>query len=354
MGAPTIDAQRKPSQLRKLLIFSGISLVSLGLVFALTYNEQTVDALRQLNPRYLFFLAAIWFAAISLDALSFWFYTRGTDEHMSVLSSYKSATLRIFFNIITPFSFGGQPFVIYFLQKTGIPTGKATSVVFTKLIIVSVYVLIGAIVAFFVFPGDIGGIPAVNTIFLMTMVLQILFIALLVLSMFYPHAVIRALQKLGNLVSRFNLIKNPGHFRKRVLIEANVARRSFRKYFRQHLLSFALGTLVMGLMYVAEASMLFIVFRGLGVNIPYMHAIALGALLIFIISFMPTPGSAGLGEALFVLVFSGAAPSYVLGIAVILWRLFYNYISAGFGALFSSQTFSGIFKRRPVAESPKD
>ena len=330
-------------------MFAGISLVSLGLVFALTYNEQTVEALQQLDPIYLVLLAGVWLTAITFDSCSFYFYTRGTDEHLSFWSSYKSATLRIFFNIITPFSFGGQPFVIFSLQKRGVPTGKASSVVFTKLIMVSVYVLVGAIIAFFIFPEDIGGIPAVNTIFLLSLGLQVVFILLLVLSMFYPHAIIRILQKLGNVLSKIHLIKNPHHFSKRVLIEANVARRSFRKYFRQHLLSFVVGTLAIGFMYIAEASMLFVVFKGLGVDLRYIDAVALGALLIFVISFMPTPGNAGLGEALFVLVFSGSAPSYVLGIAVILWRFFYNYISAGLGAIFSSQQFSGIFQRKSVA-----
>ena len=62
--------------------------------------------------------------------------------------------------------------------------------------------------------------------------------------------------------------------------------------------------------------------------------------------FMPTPGAIGFGDAFFLLLYANVIPTYMLGIALILWRIFYHYLSSIFGAISSSQYLGGMILGR--------
>ena len=339
------DASKKHKispQLVRIIIFVALSALTIGLVLYFTVNKQTITALRHFDVGYMLVLLGIWAVAFSMDAVSFILYTRGTDAHLSVGASFKAAAYRIFFNLITPFSFGGQPFVIYYLQKEGVPPGKGSSIVMVKLIIISGWVLAGAAAGFIFFHNHITKVTALNTLFLVTGILQVVFIALIIVGLSKPRIMVKIITAVGDLFGRFHLIKNKGRLRHQIIHEAYLAKKSFQAYFRGHFLSFALGTLAIGIMYCVEVVTLWVIFLGLGVDLPFATGIAIGALLLFLLPVLPTPGAAGLGEALFILLFAGLVPYYLLGIAVVLWRFFYNYLTAMTGAIFSSRLFSKI------------
>jgi uncharacterized protein (TIRG00374 family) len=92
--------------------------------------------------------------------------------------------------------------------------------------------------------------------------------------------------------------------------------------------------------------MLWLILLGLGIEVTFLTGIVLASMLIFLITFMPTPGAIGLGEAIFFLLFSKTIPTYLLGIAIVLWRFFYHYLSAILGAISSSHYMSGLILGR--------
>ena len=77
-------------------------------------------------------------------------------------------------------------------------------------------------------------------------------------------------------------------------------------------------------------------------TIPLLAGFVLSTLLLFLLSFMPTPGASGLGEILFVVLFDQAVSNHVLGLGVIMWRFFFNYSGAMIGAVVSAKSFTGI------------
>ena len=92
-------------------------------------------------------------------------------------------------------------------------------------------------------------------------------------------------------------------------------------------------------MYAGELSLLWVIFSGLGYRMPLAEGLAMSALFYLTLSYLPTPGSSGLGEGVFVAIFAGRIPSHVLGIAVLLWRLFYSYAGSTVGAVIASHHF---------------
>ncbi len=326
----------------RVLLFIGLTVLTLGAVMYFTFSKETVRALKAFDPLYLVVLFGIWLTSFSMDSVSFILYTRGAGERLPLGAAIKAAAYRVFFNLITPFGFGGQPFVIYFLQREGVPPGKGSSIVLVKLIVVSVYVFFGAIAGFGFFHAHIDNAEVLNVIFFVTAAIQVAFIAVIVTGLLRPRIIIRLMTAIGNLGHRFGIVKNPGRFRRQLVHEANLAKSSFKRYFRRHLFSFLLGTLCIGILYAVEVMTLWVIFKGLGVHLPFETGIALGSLFLFLLSFFPTPGAAGLGEGAFVVLFSSVVPYYLLGVAVILWRFFYNYLTSILGAVFSSRHFSRV------------
>ncbi len=291
---------------------------------------------------YLLLLAGIWLFMLTMDAASLILLTRGADEKIRLWEAYKIATIRTFFNVITPFSVGGQPLMVYTLKKEGIPVGKGSSIVVMKLMIMAAFKQLGGIVTFVFFHRYISNIPNLNRTFFITGILFVIIFCALVVLLLNPRLLIPFIVKVGSLLHRLKLLKEVNVFQKKVVQEVGHARKIFKQFFGHHVDFFIGGILTSGLMYFAQVVMLWVTLQGLGVQLSFIEGVTLGTLIIFLLSFMPTPGSAGLGEAIFVIILAGTVPKYLLGIAVILWRTFYHYLTAFCGSIFSVKYLSNI------------
>ena len=120
--------------LKRILIIASISILSIAGILYFTVDERTGDALMDIKPVFLLALLGVWMVMLLSDAGAISLFTRATGERIGIFSALKTTTVRMFFNIITPFSFGGQPFSIISLSQHGIPSGKGSSIVIIKLI----------------------------------------------------------------------------------------------------------------------------------------------------------------------------------------------------------------------------
>ena len=70
----------------------------------------------------------------------------------------------------------------------------------------------------------------------------------------------------------------------------------------------------------------------MGVEVSYLTAMAVLALLRFVLYFSPTPGGSGVGEISITALMSIIMPGYMLPVYAILYRAFHLYLPAAFGA----------------------
>ena len=234
--------------------------------------------------------------------------------------------------------------MIYYLSRNDVPPGKSSSIVLIKLMIVGTYGLFGAIIAFILFYQKLTSIQALNIVFLIAGVLQLVFITLIGFSILYPRILIKFAIKTGDFLKKIKILKDTHTFRKTIIHEAALARASFKRYFKSHKWYLIVAIIGSGIKYLSEASLFWIILRMLNIDICYLDGIMLSVLMFFILSFLPTPGGSGIGEVIFVLILSGTIPKHLLGISMVLWRFFYQYISAMIGALISADHFSPGFK----------
>ena len=334
---------------KRLLILVVVSVCSIAGILYFTVDERTGEALSDIKPLYLLALFGIWIASLVLDASSIILYTRGTNEKIGFLSAFKTTTIRVFFNIVTPFAFGGQPFSIFSLHREGIPSGKGSSIVIIKLITLAAFTQIGALVSFLLFNDRISNIDALNTVIMITGLAGVGVILISTFGFLYPQILVKIITTTGKLLHVMRIVKHPGKIRRKVIIQAATARRSFKRYFSHHLGLFVSATLCNGLVYAAQLVMLWLILLGLGIHVTFLTGLVLASMLLFLLTFVPTPGAVGIGEALFFLLFANTVPTYLIGIAIVLWRFFFHYLSGILGAINSSKYLSDILVRKSVA-----
>lgn len=326
---------------KQLLILISISVATIVLIFFLTSNKNTLAAIQRLTPVNLLVFFGLWFAAFTADALSLKSFVSGTGEKLRLLKSYKIATIRIFFNLITPFSFGGQPFALYALHKEGIPSGKGASIVVTKLLTQSLFIQAFAIAAFITSPRYLEGNTAVTIIFFVSGVLFLLISSSFVIGLLNPSVLVFLVTRTGKILHKLRLFKIEKQWEKSVLEQAHNARNSFRRYFSKHITFFIFGILGNLFMYFFQVAILYYSLNILGASLGFWTGMAFCSLVMFLIAYLPTPGSAGLGEGVMALLISKFIPNYLIGVLILLWRFFYSYLNGIIGGVAAAKTFGG-------------
>ena len=334
--------------LRRILILVAASVISIAGVLYFTVDERTGQALTEVRPLFLPLLFGIWITILILDAGSIMLYGKAADEKIGFFPALRSTTIRVFFNIVTPFAFGGPPFSVISLHREGVPSGKGSSIVIIKLITLAAFSQMGALVSFIFFHDRISNVAALNKVIMISGIAGGGTILLLTFGFLYPQFLVKIITTTSKLLHGIRMVKQPGIIRRKVIMQAATARRSFRRYFSHHLGFFISGTLCNGLVYAAQLVMLWMILLGLGINVTFLTGLVLASMLIFLLAFMPTPGAIGLGEAVFFLLFSRTIPTYMIGIAIVLWRFFFHYLSAILGAVNSSNYLSGILVKKPA------
>ena len=334
---------------KRLLILIAASVLSIAAILYFTVDERTGEALLDVRPVFLVALFGCWIAMLLFDAGAIMLYARGADEKVGFRSAFKTTTVRIFFNSVTPFSLGGQPFSVFSLHREGIQSGKGSSIVITKLMTLAAFTQVGAFVSFLLFSDRITTIAALNKIIMTCGLLGGGTILLLTFGFLYPQILIAIIIGVGKFLHMIHVLKNQSKLRRKLIIQASTARKSFKRYFSHHLGFFISGTLCNGLVYATQLVMLWLILLGLGINVTFLTGFVLASMLIFLLTFMPTPGAIGLGEAIFLIIFSKTVPSYMIGIAIVLWRFFFHYMSAILGAVNSSKYISDVLIRKNPA-----
>ncbi len=342
---------RTKHQTLRIILFLLFSGVSITLILGFTVTDETVEAFKRIQLRSLATIITVWFLFIFADGSATFFFAWGSEHRLSLFTSIKTVFIRILFALITPFNFGGQPFMIYYLSKEGVPPGKATSIVITKLLMLSVFVLLATAVAMFLGRNTVTELKSLNYLFYFTGILQIVVMLLIIFSLLHPHFLVGLIVNIGKISSRIRKNRETrGRFRKKLIREAYIARKSFRTYFKFQFHYFILGTISGGVQYAAQIFLLYTVLHALLPSIPLLEGYVLSALLLFLLSFMPTPGASGLGEMLFVVFFDQSIPLHMLGIGVVMWRFFFNYIGAVFGVIISANRFTRVLFHRKTAK----
>ncbi len=252
--------------------------------------------------------------------------------------SFSVGMTGLFYSAITPFSTGGQPMQIYAMNKMGLDTGKAGSIIAMKTLVYQavmvLYSLLLVSTQLGFFQRNISNFSFVTMIGLLS---NSVFIAAVLTFTVSAGGTDRVLRFLLRLLYRMRIVRHPVQRYQRIHAQlsmfhksAGIMGRSFRLYFTTAILT-ALQITVNSLI----SYFIYLSFALPPENISVVTMVAAQVFVAMVSAFVPLPGASGGAEGSFVIFFGKFFGQDIVP-AMFLWRILTYYVNIALGCFFSA------------------
>jgi uncharacterized protein (TIRG00374 family) len=286
--------------------------------------------LLDITPVYL--LAAFWCFAIAVAAETMKYYIM--QEHLgcgaSVPTAFKVAVLGRYYDNITPFGAGGQPFQVMFLRRSGLPSGAATTMSIAGFISSQAAFIFIAILVF-CFRGamkiDSAAVFVPATVGFMFYVLTPSAVVLFAIS---PKMTTRVIALICSAGGKLRLLKRPQSIQDRAVVTLTESRVGMAAIIMHR--GMTVNIMLLSLVYqLALCSMPYFVLKMFGSDLGFFSVFCTTVFIYLCITFVPTPGNSGMAEGSFYTLFSVLGQAHLFW-AMLLWRFFcyWSFVITGF------------------------
>lgn len=326
-----------------LSVFVVILLFSIGDIQAII---DQFNAIKNGN-NYIWLLIAIALVLVYfiLWPLSQCIYAKALKTNATFFDSYLIGNSEHFYNGITPFSTGGQPFQIYSYTKRKVTTANATGIVLASFVTFMLVTNLFAIVSLFFWPSLYSGFEALNKTYLIWIALIGFVINFSVLIFMFALGTSRKLREfLTNILKKIagaQLFHNEKHklmLKFGTFLEKQVpvfetyctnAQVAFKQVWT-HKLASVFAVLIKIVDMFCYYAIPFFLLKATGIELAYDQLMLITFATSFAITavvWMPTPGGVGGIELAFMMVIAAALHQSgdVSGV-VLLWRLLTFYL----------------------------
>lgn len=340
-------AVEKPKRSKKSKIIFNVILVALiglgiyslfGIVNEIKPGEGLSfgEVFGNASPWFMALLVVVVLGVMFLDCTKFCIIDKTVTGSYRFSSSIKTSFLGKYYDAVTPFSTGGQPMQIYYLNSKGISGGNSTAIVLIRYFSsILTWAMLGAALmitgtVMHVLDGTTG-----KTLLLITgwvgIGINLIIPFFIALFLIFPKIMYKLTGGLIKLGKKMKIVKDE----EKALKKATKVVDDFKHSFKVMATS-PFDLIMLILVSFAEAfltfSVPFFVMKAFNCNVEgqLITIMALNAFATFGVSFIPTPGNSGVMEGMAALAFSAAAGSS-LAWSVLVWRLavYYIYIIVG-------------------------
>ncbi len=319
-------------------------LLNLTIIFSILLYQTSTDELIPFTEvikevvyvKYIYISILMLVLVVLADSLKTAWLIYRSNGFARVYLGYKSATLGKYYNYLTPYYSGGQPFQVYYLRSRGVKANIATSLplasyIFGQItwIITSAYVLFNsykldlftdvdnAVVGSAAWVGLILGSTILLTILLFSISKKIMpNLAKMVIKFLHKIRIVKDIDVAYYKVLRF-------------VKEYQSSMRYFVSNFFTTAVSFFLSVVII----IAEASIPFFIYSAFSGFDPSIYWQFFFYAVIVQIAFkaVPIPGGVGVAELAFASIFAPWFASGTLFWALLLWRIltYYAHILQG-------------------------
>ena len=310
-----------------------LTVVGLAVLFYATATRQTLEALRHLDLQFILLAAVLKGVDLGLGAARTFLLGRQLRPGLSPLLCIRGQLANEFGAAATPGQSGGGPAWIYVMYRGGIPIAGAIATSVLIFLSTLAFFLLATVVSLWVLDDLLSTQPPFSWIRYGFLVCIGLFCALF-FSLWKPHVVESAIEA-GIGIAR----RKPGRWRDRLARWGEGLEGSIHKYqgnglmlWREHRSSVLASFTITGFYYLNRLNLSYFLLRGLGLEVDYVTAMALLALLRFALYFIPTPGGSGVGEVTIGAIMATVMPLHLLPIYAVLYRAFHLFLPATLGA----------------------
>lgn len=316
-----------------------ILIIITGCVLYLSLKDNFTNIIHEiltLNP--------IWFILAVFLVVCYWLF-KAIEVH-KVIRNFKpdytfKQTLRLmlstqFFNAITPFASGGQPFQIYMLNKSGIKLTDSTNIIIQNFIVYQIPLVFLGIVALIAnyfghFYQETGLLKYLVTL---GFIINTLVIVGLFVIAFAKKTNKRIMHFIMKLLGKIHILKNKEQKEQQFEEYINNFHEGAKILFRnrkQFISSIFYNLVALICLYLIPLALLF----GMGdyTSINAFETVVTSAYVMLIGSFVPIPGGTGGLEYGFITFFGNFIVGSKLNAVMLLWRAITYYFGLIVGAI---------------------
>ncbi|HIH75624.1 MAG TPA: flippase-like domain-containing protein [Methanosarcina sp.] len=314
-----------------------ISAVSIALVTCLTFNSETVDALRKIRLEYILAAALLHIFSYLIWGLRTRALCKALGHRISVLKVTEIVISSTFVAGITPSSAGGEFLRVHSLSRNRIPLGRATAIVVGERLLDALFIFSCLPFAFYIL-GDILSDYKFDAAFFTANFLVFVLLIFFIYGVWKPEKAKYVTRRLTGKLAPFFGKKTDtaiSHLIEQIDREIDHFHDSVRVFFSEGKKGLLWGVVYTLIFWIVEFSLLVMVLMGLSRTPSIITVFAAQVLLAVIMVIPATPGASGVAELGAASIFSIFVDSSILGITVLAWRALTYHMNLLMGGLMS-------------------
>lgn len=325
---------KKKTILKNIILLLSIVIFLVILIVSMGDIKSIFNILASANYFWLLIIIGLMFLYFILWPLSLTILIRKEDKHIKRKDAYLISSSEFFFNGITPFSSGGQPFQAYALKQKGMKLSSSTSVLMLNFIIYQFVINAFSILALSLYFDKIK-----------TVIPNLIWVAVIGFSMNFLILILLILLAVSSKIATFihnflTFLAKRRLFKKiegaiptfdQYVIEVQSAFKAMRKQIFTISISLLLKIIGLLIYYAVPFFGLLALNINIGVENLFL-VIAMTCFSLTMVTWIPTPGSSGGAELTFSAIFILFAISSDVNISLMLiWRLCTYYFTMVYG-----------------------
>ena len=293
-----------------------------------------MDHFSKLNYWWILVAAGFYILNVFFQSLSQYRFLKEVKPDYKKYSCFKLMLMAMFFNGITPFSSGGQPFEMYLLNKEGIKVSDSANALLQNFITYQFsLIFMGAIALVLnnIF-GIITSTKVLRSIVFLGFLINVIVMIVIVFISRGKKTNTKIFNKLFNFIFHFKFIKNREQKKEkaaRVLDDFYNSTAMMKNNFKNTLMSVLYNCLSLFCLYAVA----FFVFLALDSHIYLQEAFVASAYTFLVGSFVPIPGGTGGLEYAYLRFFEVFYTGGILKASMFLWRIFTYYFGMIVGGI---------------------
>ena len=260
---------------------------------------------------------------------------RGKGRPVSIFNCFKYSLVEIYFSSITPSNTGGQPMQLYYMKKDGYSVADSTAALMCITILYRASFLIITAVMFLFNAGFISErISSVWPLALLGLAVNIVLISALCIALFSKRLIRWLVNKSLRLLGRLHIVRDVKA--KKASIDEKIEQyNNCAKLFIENKATTMKAFGVLALQRIALMSIPALIYLSFGLQeYTIFEIFAAQCLLNLCVDLMPLPGSVGISETVFLMLFAPIFTEANVTTAVLLSRGISFYLLLIVAALF--------------------
>ena len=331
------DPSKKPKN-KRLNVISIILIIAIfvGLTIYMVNVDgidNIVNLLKTVDYRWVLAGVGILILWFICDALTLHLPLKTMYEDQKFKNSFKIAMIGQLFNNITPFASGGQPMQAYELTKYGRRASDAMSAMTMKFIMTqSALAVFTTVIIFaqFTFLKDL--MSSYLWVVVLSFIINLLAIILVLLAGIKKNIIVNICKPFIKLGAKLHFVKDYEKTMEKIDNSVGNFSTQFKnlKHYPKTIISIFVLAIIQSMLYY---SITYVVYRAFGNDgISYFQIVPAQAILLLIMTFIPTPGSGIGAEGGFLLIFNSLFKQGTINMSILFWRLYTFYLTIIVGA----------------------